>query len=162
MTGDWLFPVVLNLMNILPGKGAALALRGRWARRFFRSCGENLKLSAHVNIYNPGRVVCGNSVYIGYGVYFGGGDIVLEDEVIIGPYCCIAAGNHTLKNGSYRFGPYEFGSIVIGRGTWLGAHVTVTSNVRIGKGCLVAANSVVTADVPDFSVVGGVPAHVLT
>jgi maltose O-acetyltransferase len=157
----WVFPVGLNLMNLLPGKGKTLALRGAWTRRFLAHCGNNLKLSSHVNIYNPERLSCGDNVYIGYGTYFGGGDIALEDEVIIGPYCCLVAGNHTSKDGSYRFGPYHFGKIRIGRGTWLGAHVTIANNVSLGKGCLIAANSVVTADIPDFSVVGGVPARSL-
>ncbi len=156
---DWWFAFILNLMNVLPAKGRSLAWRGRWAARFLDQAGTNLKLSSHVNIYFPSRLACGNHVYIGYGTYLGGGDIVLDDEVIIGPYCCIVAGNHTMRDGSYRFGAYDHGSIRIGRGTWLGSHVTVTEGVSIGRGCLVAANSVVTRSVPDFTVVGGVPAR---
>jgi maltose O-acetyltransferase len=97
-------------------------------------------------------------VYIGYNTYIGGGEVFLDDEVIIGPFCSIVAGNHTLKDGSYRYGPYEYGTISIGRGTWLGSHVTVASNVKIGKGCCIAAGSVVVADVEDNAVYGGVPA----
>ena len=158
---DWLFGVGLNLLNVLPGKGKALSVRGRWTSRFLASAGTNLKLSGHVNIYHPSRLRCGDHVYIGYGTYLGGGDIELDDQVVIGPYCCIVAGNHTLRDGSYRFGPYDAGRIRIGSGTWLGAHVTVTNNVSIGRGCLVAANSVVTRDVPDFTTVGGIPARPL-
>lgn len=155
---DWVFPVVLNLLDLLPGKGRALALRGRWTARFLQSCGSNLKLSSRVNIYNPDNLHCGDNVYVGYGVYIGGQRVCLDDGVVIGPYCCIVAGNHTRKDNSYRFGPYDGGTVHIGSGSWLGAHVTVTNNVRIGRGCLVAANSVVTRDVPDFTVVAGVPA----
>ncbi len=100
----------------------------------------------------------GDNVYIGYNCYFGGGEIVLEDEVIIGPFVTVVAGNHTMHNDSFRFGPYQFGRIHIGRGTWLCAHAVIVSNVTIGKGCLIAAGSVVTKDVPDYGVVGGVPA----
>lgn len=157
----WLFPVVLNILDLLPGKGRSLALRGKWASRFLASCGDNLKLSSRVNIYSPGNVHCGDSVYVGYGTYIGGGQVHLDSEVIIGPYCCIVAGNHTRKDNSFRFGPYDSGTIHIGKGTWLGAHVTVTNGVRIGKGCLVAANSVVTHDVPDFAVVAGAPARLI-
>ena len=155
----WIFPVVLNLLDLLPGKGKSLALRGNWTKRFLASCGDNLKLSSRVNIYSPENLHCGDSVYVGYGTYIGGGQVFLDDEVIIGPYCCIVAGNHTRKDNSYRFGPYDSGAIRIGRGTWLGAHVTVTNGVRIGSGCLVAANSVVTRDIADFTVVAGVPAQ---
>ncbi len=66
-----------------------------------------------------------------------------------------------MKDGSYRYGPYDYGRIEIGHGSWLGGHVTVTSNVKIGKGCLIAAGSVVTKDIPDFSLAAGVPAKVI-
>ena len=48
---------------------------------------------------------------------------------------------------------------MIGFGSWIASHVTVTSGVTIGKGCLVAAGAVVTKDVADGDVVGGVPAR---
>jgi len=156
-----LYAFLNNLLNILPGFGGALAWRGRLARMAFKQCGKNLKISSNVNIYNPQNVTVGNSVYIGYNCYFGGGEIVLEDEVMIAPFVSIVAGNHTMRDGSYRFGPYEFGTIRIGRGTWICANTVVCSGVTIGKGCLIGPGSVVSTDVPDFSMVGGVPARLL-
>jgi maltose O-acetyltransferase len=150
-----------NLLNLLPPFGYALDLRGKWARYFLKVCGERLRISSNVNIYDPMRVTIGNHVYIGYNTYIGGGDVTLDDQVIIGPFCSIVAGNHTMKDGSYRYGPYDYGTISVGRGTWLGSHVTILSNVKIGKGCLIAAGSVVTKDVEDFSIVGGVPAKLI-
>jgi len=52
--------------------------------------------------------------------------------------------------------------IRIGADCWLGTKVTVVRGVRIGAGSVVAANAVVTSDVPPMSVVGGIPARVLT
>ena len=155
------FHFILNLYNLFPPVGKYLSWRGRFVAKHIASCGKNLKLASRVNIYNPQHLSCGNNVYIGYNTYIGGGMVRLDDEVVIGPFCCIVAGNHTMKDGSYRFGPYDSGTIGIGRGTWLGAHVTITNNVKIGKGCLIAANSVVTHDVPDGAVVGGVPAKII-
>lgn len=51
--------------------------------------------------------------------------------------------------------------IVIGAGTWLGINVVVLPGVTIGTGCIVGANSVVTRDLPDYSVAAGAPARVL-
>ena len=45
--------------------------------------------------------------------------------------------------------------------TWLGSNVTVLPGVRIGEGAIVAAGAVVTKDVPENTVVGGVPAKVI-
>jgi len=148
-----------NLLDILPPYGRALDVRGYLASKALKRCGTRLRISANVNIYNPQYVTAGNNVYIGYNTYLGGGEVFLDDEVIIGPFCSIVAGNHTLKDGSYRYGPYEYGTIFIGRGTWLGSHVTVASNVKIGKGCCIAAGSVVVTDVEDNEIYGGVPAR---
>lgn len=150
-----------NCLNVLPGFGKALSIRGMLASKAIKSCGSNLKISSNVSIYNPQYLSVGKNVYIGYNTYIGGGEVFLEDEVMIGPFCSIVAGNHTMKDGSYRYGPYDYGSIHIGRGTWIGSHCMITSNVKIGKGCLIAAGSVVTQDVDDYSVVGGVPARLI-
>jgi acetyltransferase-like isoleucine patch superfamily enzyme len=51
--------------------------------------------------------------------------------------------------------------IVIKKGAWLGAAVSVMPGVTIGENAVVAANAVVTRDVPDNTVVGGIPAQVI-
>lgn len=53
------------------------------------------------------------------------------------------------------------GFVEIGEGTFLGFGSVVLPNVRIGKGCVIGANSVVTRDIPDYSVAAGAPAIVL-
>ena len=53
------------------------------------------------------------------------------------------------------------GAIHIGKNVWLGAHATILPGVAIGEGAVVAAGAVVTKDVPDHTVVGGVPAKVI-
>ena len=155
-----LYAFLNNLLNVLPGFGRADALRGWLASMALKGCGRKLKISSNV-IMNPQNMTVGDNVYIGYSCYFGGGEIVLEDEVSIGPFVTVAAGNHTMCGGSYRFGPYEYGRIRIGRGTWLCANTVITSGVTIGKGCVVAAGSMVIRDVPDYSVVCGVPAKLV-
>lgn len=52
----------------------------------------------------------------------------------------------------------EMGTVEIGNDVWLGANAIVLDNVRIGDGAIVAANSVVTKDVPPYAIVGGTPA----
>jgi maltose O-acetyltransferase len=149
------------MLDLLPGFGRSNTVRGWLARAALKQCGTKAQISSHVHIFNPQLVTLGDHVYIGCCCYFGGGEIAIDDEVNIGPFVTLAAGNHTMRDGSYRFGPYEFGRIHVGRGTWLCANSVITSGVTIGKGCLVAAGSVVTKDVPDYSMVGGVPAKVI-
>ena len=49
----------------------------------------------------------------------------------------------------------------IGRDCWIGEGAVILDGVTVGNGCVIAAGAVVTKDVPDFSIVGGVPARVL-
>jgi maltose O-acetyltransferase len=156
-----LYALLNNLLNVLPGFGRSNSVRGWLARTALKGCGRRLKISSNVNIFNAEKMTVGDDVYIGCGCYFGGGEIVLDDEVSIGPCVTVAAGNHTMLDGSYRFGPYDFGRIHVGRGTWLCANSVIASGVTIGKGCIVAAGSLVIKDVPDFSVVCGVPAKLI-
>ena len=60
-----------------------------------------------------------------------------------------------------RFGPSNLAPIRICQGSWIAAHATVTKGVVIGRGALLAANSVATHDIPPFTMAGGVPARVI-
>lgn len=50
---------------------------------------------------------------------------------------------------------------MIGNDVWLGANVVVTGGVTIGDGCVIGAGSVVTRDIPPFSLAAGVPCRVI-
>lgn len=52
-------------------------------------------------------------------------------------------------------------TIVIQNDVWIGQHVTLKPGITIGNGAVIAANSVVTKDVPDYAIVGGIPAKVI-
>jgi acetyltransferase-like isoleucine patch superfamily enzyme len=97
-------------------------------------------------------------------VVLGGVGVRIGDNVMIGPHCCIAAGNHDYKQieKPMRFaGNLAKGPIVIEDNVWIGANVTITDGVRIGRDAVVGAGSVVTKDVAPYDIVGGVPARVL-
>lgn len=150
---------VLRLTNWLPDNVRFIRLRGRLARPFFKSCGRRLGLGRNITFYNPSQIEIGDDVYIAYGCWFNGsGGISIKDEVLFGPYAVIVTSNHTLLNESYRFGEPIKAPILIGKGAWIAAHVTILAGTEIGKGALVAANSVVSKVVNDLTIMGGVPA----
>jgi acetyltransferase-like isoleucine patch superfamily enzyme len=147
----------------LPDFTPILKLRGAIVRSCFRSCGRNFQLAGGVRILFSTRIDIGNDVYIAPGCWLQGvGGITLGDEVMLGPYTVLATNNHTKRDGSYRFGPGSAAPISLGRGAWTGAHAVVTAGCMIGAGAAVAAGAVVTQNVPDHAVAGGVPARVLT
>lgn len=159
---DWPLHTVLWLTNGLPDNVAFLRLRGRLARPFFGRCGSTLNLGRNVSFHNPAQIFLGDYVHISYGCFLMATDrIVIEDEVMFGPYCVLVSGNHGRKNGSYRFGEAILAPIRIGKGTWLGTHAVVAAGVDLGEGCLAAAGAVVAESFPANSMLGGVPARLI-
>jgi galactoside O-acetyltransferase len=131
--------------------------------------GEEFELSSLCQIYcqDPERgseLVIGSRVKLNTGVMINadcGGKIRIGNDVLIGPYAVIRAANHRADriDVPIRLQGHEAGEIVIGDDVWLGAQVVVVPGVRIGRGAVVAAGSVVTHDVPDYAIVAGVPAR---
>jgi len=90
-----------------------------------------------------------------------GAPIRIGDRVRIGHDVSLLTVDHNVGPEEMRSGTRKFGPIEIGDGAWLASRVTVLPGVRIGAGAIVAAGSVVTRDVPDNTLVVGVPARVV-
>ena len=56
---------------------------------------------------------------------------------------------------------YSSGPVIIGRNVWIGDKATILPNVKIGDGAVIAANAVVTKNVPPYTVVAGCPAKII-
>jgi acetyltransferase-like isoleucine patch superfamily enzyme len=97
-------------------------------------------------------------------VIYGGTGVTIGSHVMIAPHCVIASGNHDFIQTEQ---PMRFAAgipskpIIIEDDVWIGANSTITDGVRIGKGAVIGANSVVTKDVNPYDIVGGVPARIL-
>jgi galactoside O-acetyltransferase len=111
---------------------------------------------AEIGMYS--RIDCQNYVEIG-------------ENVLTGPHIFIADYNHEYRNpdkpikcqGNMISSTPEFsgGGVRIGADTWLGTNVVISGSVTIGKHCVIGANSVVTHDIPDYSVAVGSPCRVI-
>jgi acetyltransferase-like isoleucine patch superfamily enzyme len=115
--------------------------------------------------------LCGYT--IGSQVYIGEDCIIIDDlgatqlGLNIGDRASISPRvtfvMHTQPNES-RIAPYvnsRKGSICVGPDAWIGTGAVILPNIIIGEGAVVGANSVVTKDVPPYTIVGGVPARVI-
>ena len=69
-----------------------------------------------------------------------------------------ASINHDMNERHTR---YTYGRVLVKKNAWLGMNITICPGVTIGDYAVVAAGAVVTKDVPDYAVVGGVPAKVI-
>jgi acetyltransferase-like isoleucine patch superfamily enzyme len=146
----------------LPDLRPVLRFRGQLLRPSFKTCGGNLQVAQRVTINFTNRMEIGRDVFLAAGCWLHAhGGIVLEDGVQLGPYSVLVTGDHTQVDGSYRFGLSRLAPIRICQGAWIAAHATVTKGVTVGRGALLAANSVATRDIPSFVMAGGVPARVI-
>lgn len=91
------------------------------------------------------------------------GDIAMGDGVRIGAHTLMIATEHNFARRDvpiFKQG-VTLKPIRIGSDVYVGSNVTVLGGVSIGSGVIIAANAVVSRDVPDFSIVGGVPAKLI-
>jgi len=118
-----------------------------------------------VRILTPFICDFGNKVKFGKGVFINhsailsaSGGIEFEDGSMAAPGLRIATINHDMNE---RHAIYTYGKVTVKKNAWIGMNVTICPGVTIGEYAVVAAGAVVTKDVPDYAVVGGVPAKVI-
>jgi acetyltransferase-like isoleucine patch superfamily enzyme len=158
---DWPLHFVLLLTNWLPDNVFFIRLRGSLASPFFRKCGIKTGIGRNVVFYNPSNIEIGNWVYIAYGCWFSGSNIIIiGDEVLFGPYNVVSSANHSRLNKSFRFGPPVGNPVIFKNGCWVGANCTILPGSIIGEGTVVGANTVVSGRVPDNCVYAGNPAMI--
>lgn len=105
------------------------------------------------------QVKFGKNVFINHSaVLSSSGGIEFEEGVMAAPGLKIATINHDMYE---RHTKYTYGKVLIKKNAWIGMGVTICPGVTIGENAVVGAGAVVTKDVPDNAVVGGVPAKVI-
>lgn len=129
--------------------------------------GANVLLEPHVWLTAPapGRISIGEGTFLNVGVM-----VAAVELVEIGAHCMLANGCF-VTDGNHRFDdpdkpvPWQGfttkGPTRMGDNCWLGANVVVASGVTIGERSVIGANSVVTHDIPPYSIAAGAPAKVL-
>lgn len=137
------------------------AIRRFCGRLMLDKCGSNVNIEKNA-LFSP-KTTLGNNSGIGINakIY---GECHIGNDVMMGTDVTVITRNHKHERTDIPMrlqGFEEEKPVYIGNDVWLGDRVTLMPGVHIGNGCIVAAGSVVTKDVPDYSIVGGVPARVI-
>ena len=138
--------------NTVLGKHVQLTAWGRHnGNRFYPSIdiGHNCQIGSYNHITAVNRIEIGDGVLTGKFV-------TISDNSHGIPGDLTDCGISPIKRNVYSKGP-----VVIEDNVWIGDKATILSNVRIGKGCIIGANAVVTKDIPPYSIVGGNPARII-
>ena len=123
---------------------------------FESNLGENTTVSAPLLGVSFEHVKVGNNVYInGNCLMMARGGIIIEDDVMLAANVQLISNNHDEYNRQIL----TCQEVKIKKGAWIGAGASIMPGVTIGKYAIVGAGSIVTKDVPDYTVVVGVPAR---
>lgn len=116
---------------------------------------ENLDIADNVWVWHYSIIDASNKVSIGEGCQIGAwvGIFTHSSHIAIRLY----GGDSYIKTNQQERLGYITGSVSIGAYTFVGAKASIMPNVSIGKGCLIAAGTLVNKSVPDFSIVVGNP-----
>ena len=140
-------------------------------KRSFAECGKDSHIDSGGDFFPLSNIHVGNHASIGVNARFWTtrAQIYIEDYVLFGPDVTIITGDHRkdvigkhiieLKDADKT--EEDDQDVVIGKGAWIGAGTIILKGVHIGEDAIIAAGSVVTKDVPHYTVVGGLPAKVI-
>ena len=127
-----------------------------------------LNLKSHEHRKTNPVLTIGENCYVGeYSHISASNRVIIGDGLLTGRFVLIIDNDHGYTDGNQLdLRPscrdiVSKGSITIGNNVWIGDKSSIMSNVTIGDCAIIAANSVVTHDVPPYTVVAGVPAKVI-
>lgn len=127
----------------------------------FASCGYNVDIGRKSRLSSETHI--GNNSGIGDYCYLQG-EIWIGDNVMMAPRVSIIAANHNHSKIDIPMNAQGSQSlpIYIGSDVWIGYGAIILGGVRIGDGSIVAAGAVVTKSFPDYSIIGGIPAKLIS
>lgn len=129
----------------------------------FDKCGNNINIERCANFGAGTGISIGNNSGLGINCRIRG-PLEIGNDVMMGPDVVIITSNHDISRTDVPMrlqGTLPSKKVIICNDVWIGARVVILPGVTIGNGCVIAAGSVVTHDIPDYVIAGGIPAKVI-
>jgi len=160
---------------------------GKFKRKDFKKIGDNVIFEEGVLVFHPENIEIGNNVYVGHNTILKGyykSEMIIDNHTWIGQSCFLHSAGGIRIGKAVGIGPMvkiltsvhkddgelskpilfndlEFGEVIIEDGCDIGIGSIILPGIKIGVGSIVGAGSVVTKDVPAYSVAVGNPARVI-
>ncbi len=136
--------------------------RDKLIRKILRKTGKKLLIEQPFRCDFGYRISLGENFYSNYNlIILDGADIVIGDNVFIGPNCSLYAAGHPFDIKRRNEGLEYAWPISIGNNVWIGGNVTIMAGVTIGDGAVIGAGSVVVKNIPANSLAVGNPCRVI-
>ena len=147
----------LNAISVLDSDAREAAIR-----ELFGDVGASPAVLPVFNCDNGKNIHVGDNFLANYNVtILDIGPVHIGHDVMIGPGTLITTVNHPLSPKGRRQHLGIMRPVTIGNDVWIGGNVTILPGVTIGNNVVIAAGAVVTHDIPDNVVAGGVPAKII-
>lgn len=166
-----------RILNYLMNTKIFKKLNLKRCKKKWRLCNQDNFTEMGDRLFDRNKVTIGNGTYGTINVIQF--DLNSSGKLKIGAYCSIAPEVSFLVDGEHSYNnltTYPFktryvndledvseskGNIILEDDIWIGYRATILSGVHIGKGAIIAAGAVVVNDVPEYAIVGGVPATII-
>lgn len=136
-------------------------IRYHLVKGFIDKCGNNVNVEKGAVVSS--KVAIGDNSGLGKHCEING-ETIIGSNVMMGPECVIFSSNHRFDRTDIPMieqGFQKSKTVIIGDDVWIGRRTMLLPGVTIGKGVVIGCGAVVTKDVPDYAVIGGVPAKIL-
>lgn len=162
--------VYLLILKHLPATNNGFAL-SKFIRKIrssvgiclFDFCGKNINIEKGANFGTGRGISIGNNSGLGINCQVHG-PLHIGNNVMMGPDVIILVSRHKTDAVDIPMSEQGFDAprqVSIHDDVWIGTRVIILPGVTIGKGAIIGAGAVVSKDVPDYAIVGGIPAKVL-
>lgn len=138
-------------------------IRYTLCKNIFKQCGKNVNVEKGAYIANGRNISVGDNSGLGVNCKIQQ-NVMIGNDVMMGEDVIILTNSHKFDDCNVPMrlqGFKEIKGVVIEDDVWIGVRVIILPGVRIGKGSIIGAGSVVTKDVKNYSIVGGVPAKLI-
>lgn len=142
----------------------------RWCRKIrrvvckslFTYCGDDVNIEKGANFGMGGEISIGHRSGLGVNCSIRG-PLTIGEDVMMGPDVVILTHTHVTSRIDIPMGQQggEIRPVTIGNDVWIGMRSIIMPGVTIGNGDVIGAGAIVTKDVPDYAIVGGVPAKII-
>jgi len=155
----WLYNHSRNKIGLIH-----IGIRYAIVRTLAESLGDNVRINENVYLYNLSNLRVGSNVSIWPMCYIEcSGKVIIGNDVSIAHSVTIMSEEHNYKDRRIPIKDQgkAYAPVIIKDNVWIGAKATILSGVTIGSGAIVGAGAVVTKDVPENTIVAGVPARII-